>query len=108
MSSSKNLEFKKTAFLSKSNSTFIEEMYMKFIKNDPNLPNSWKEYFSEIADEADIVIKEINRFLDEYIREVEYSLSSRENAFVYGKLLNQGRGIISTWKGDYKIRKTRV
>ena len=32
MSSSKNLEYKKTAFLSKSNSSFIEEMYMKFIK----------------------------------------------------------------------------
>ena len=30
MSSSKNLEFEKTAFLSKSNSAFIEEMYLKF------------------------------------------------------------------------------
>ena len=38
MSSSKNLEYKKTAFLSKSNNAFIEEMYMKFIKNDPNNP----------------------------------------------------------------------
>ena len=47
MSSSKNLEYKKTAFLSKSNSSFIEEMYMKFINNDPKLPDSWKEYFSE-------------------------------------------------------------
>ena len=60
MSSSKNLEFEKTAFLSKSNSAFIEEMYMKFINNDPNLPDSWKEYFKEIGDEADVVIKEIN------------------------------------------------
>ena len=60
MSSSKNLEFEKTAFLSKSNSAFIEEMYMKFINNDPNLPDSWREYFNEIGDEADDVIKEIN------------------------------------------------
>ena len=60
MSSSKNLEYKKTAFLAKSNSTFIEEMHMKFINNDPNLPNSWREYFKEIGDEADVVIKEIN------------------------------------------------
>ena len=38
MSSSKNLEFeKKTAFLSKSNSAFIEEMYLKFVNNDPNI-----------------------------------------------------------------------
>ena len=60
MSSSKNLEFKKTAFLTKSNSAFIEEMYMKFINNDPNLPDSWREYFNQIGDEADVVIKEIN------------------------------------------------
>ena len=60
MSSSKNLEFEKTAFLSKSNSAFIEEMYVKFINNDSNLPDSWKEYFKEIGDEADIVLKEIN------------------------------------------------
>jgi len=60
MSSSKNLVFEKTAFLSKSNSAFIEEMYVKFINNDPNLPDSWKEYFKEIGDEADIVLKEIN------------------------------------------------
>ncbi|MDC0945786.1 2-oxoglutarate dehydrogenase E1 component [Candidatus Pelagibacter sp.] len=60
MSSSKNLEFEKTAFLSKSNSAFIEEMHVKFINNDPNLPDSWKEYFKEIGDEADIVLKEIN------------------------------------------------
>ena len=60
MSSSKNLEYKKTAFLSKSNSAFIEEMYMKFVNNDPNLPNSWVEYFSEIGDEADVIIKDLN------------------------------------------------
>ncbi len=60
MSSSKNLEYEKTAFLSKSNSAFIEEMYIKFVNNDPNLPNSWKEYFNEIGDEVDVVIKEIN------------------------------------------------
>ena len=33
---------------------------MKFINNDPNLPNSWRDYFNEINDEADDVIKEIN------------------------------------------------
>ena len=60
MSSSKNLEFKKTAFLSKSNSAFIEEMYMKFANNDPTLPDSWKRYFNEIGDELDIIVNEIN------------------------------------------------
>ena len=49
MSSSKNLEYAKTAFLSKSNSAFIEEMYLKFVNNDPDLPDGWREYFSDIG-----------------------------------------------------------
>ena len=60
MSSSKNLEFEKTAFLSKSNSAFIEEMYLKFVNNDPSLPDSWKTYFNKIGDEADEIVNEIN------------------------------------------------
>ena len=60
MSSTKNLEYKKTAFLSKSNSTFIEEMYMKYVNNDPTLPDSWVKYFTEIGEEEDIIINEIN------------------------------------------------
>jgi 2-oxoglutarate dehydrogenase E1 component len=60
MSSSKNLEYEKTAFLSKLNNAFIEEMYIKFVNKDPSLPNSWREYFTEIGDEANVIINEIN------------------------------------------------
>ena len=47
MSSSKNLEFEKTSFLSKSNSAFIERMYLKFVNKDADLPESWKDYTIE-------------------------------------------------------------
>ena len=60
MSSTKNFELKETAFLSKSNSNFIEEMYLKFVNNDPELPDSWRNYFREIGDDEDIIVKEIN------------------------------------------------
>ena len=60
MSSSKNLEYRKTSFLNKSNSAFIEEMYLKYINKDLDLADSWKEYFSEIEDEMHEVIKDIN------------------------------------------------
>ena len=60
MSSTKNLEYKKTSFLNKSNSAFIEEMYLKYINKESDLDQSWKEYFSEIEDDIDEVIKEIN------------------------------------------------
>jgi 2-oxoglutarate dehydrogenase E1 component len=60
MSASKNIEYEKTSFLNKSNSAFIEQMYLKFINNDADLPDSWKNYFEEIGDELNIVAKEIN------------------------------------------------
>ena len=60
MSPSKNLEYEKTAFLSKSNSAFIEHLYVRYINKDPNLPESWRSYFSEIGDETDTIVKEIN------------------------------------------------
>ena len=60
MSSSKNQELEKTSFLSKSNNAFIEQMYLKFINKDSDLPESWKSYFQEIGEEINIVAKEIN------------------------------------------------
>ena len=60
MSTSKNIEYKKTSFLSKSNSAFIEQMYLKFINKDSDLPESWKNYFLDIGEEIDLVVKEIN------------------------------------------------
>ena len=60
MSSSKNLEFEKTGFLSKSNSAFIEQMYLQYINRDPQLPDSWKNYFDEIGEEIEVIVNEIN------------------------------------------------
>ncbi|MDC0855959.1 2-oxoglutarate dehydrogenase E1 component [Candidatus Pelagibacter sp.] len=60
MASSKNQEFEKTSFLSKSNGAFIEQMYLKFINKDTDLPKSWFNYFEEIDDELNIIVKEIN------------------------------------------------
>ena len=59
MTSSKNIEFKKTSFLNKSNSAFIEEMYIKYIEKDPNLPKSWREYFKDLNDDIESIIKEV-------------------------------------------------
>ena len=59
MSLSKNLEYQKTSFLSKSNSAFIEKMYLRFIKNDTSLPESWKKYFKSLDEDLASVAKEI-------------------------------------------------
>ena len=60
MSASKNLEYEKTSFLNKSNSAFIERMYLKFVNKDADLPDSWKDYFEGIGEELNIIAKEIN------------------------------------------------
>ncbi len=59
MSSSKNIEIAKTSFLNKSNSTFIEEMYLRFIEKDPSLPESWKSYFNSLGEDIEVITKEI-------------------------------------------------
>jgi len=60
MSSSKNLVFERNSFLSKSNNKFIEQMYLKFINKDSDLPESWQLYFEGIGDDLNTVTKEIN------------------------------------------------
>jgi len=60
MASSKNLEYKKVSFLNKANSAFIEQMYLKFINEDSDLPESWKNYFDTIDEDLNIVVNEIN------------------------------------------------
>ncbi|MFL2895578.1 MAG: 2-oxoglutarate dehydrogenase E1 component [Candidatus Pelagibacter sp.] len=59
MSSSNNLENKNATFLNKSNSRFIEEMYIKFIEGDPNLPESWRSYFEDLNEDLEVISKEI-------------------------------------------------
>ena len=60
MSSIKNLEFEKTSFLSKSNNAFIEQMYLKFINKDSDLPESWQQYFDGMTEDLSMIAKEIN------------------------------------------------
>ena len=60
MSAFKNKVFQTTSFLSKSNSSYIEQMYEKFC-NDPNqLPDSWKQYFDALGEEKELISKETN------------------------------------------------
>ena len=60
MSASKNFEYEKNSFLNKSNSAFIEQMYLKFINKDLDLPESWQNYFEGIGEDLNTIVKEIN------------------------------------------------
>ena len=58
MSSSKNPEIENTSFLTKSNSSFIENMYLRYIEKDKTLPVSWQSYFKSLDEEQSLVIEE--------------------------------------------------
>ena len=60
MSAYKNKIFQTTSFLSKSNSSYIEEMYEKFCNSPDDVPDSWRQYFDGITDNHNIVKKEIS------------------------------------------------
>ena len=59
MSISSNRKLEETSFLSKSNSTFIEQMYLKYLNKDANLSAEWKTYFEKLNEETSVAIKEL-------------------------------------------------
>ena len=54
-----NTIFNKTSFLEGSNSSFIEELYLKYINNPENVPQSWREFFDGLDEDKKIIQTEI-------------------------------------------------
>ncbi len=59
MSAEKNLNLKKTSFLSKTNSSFIEQMYLRYVNKDTSLPESWRDYFADLNEDVKSIINDI-------------------------------------------------
>ena len=112
MSASKNLEYEKTSFLNKSNSAFIERMYLKFVNKDADLPESWKDYFEGIGDELNVIAQEINgpswgpkknkididelqKKIDQKENDIENNIVDRSEKFNYQLLANSNKDSIS-------------
>jgi len=102
MSSSKNLEFEKNSFLNKSNSAFIEQMYLKFINKDKDLPKSWQNYFEGIGEELNIIANEIKGpswrpskkkiYIDELQKKIdqeESSIQKKDKVIVHKEYLSK-------------------
>ena len=50
MSISSNRKLEETSFLSKSNSAFIEQMYLKYLNKDTDLPSDMNDWDTNILD----------------------------------------------------------
>ena len=59
LSNKNNTIFEKTSFLQGANSSFIKELYLKYL-NDPNsIPKSWTEFFDGLGEDQEVIKKEI-------------------------------------------------
>tara|TARA_B100002051_G_scaffold275735_1_gene320735 strand:+ start:598 stop:3501 length:2904 start_codon:yes stop_codon:yes gene_type:complete len=58
-SNKENIIFEKTSFLHGNNSPFIEQLYLKYLNNPTNVPQSWKEFFDGLNEQRDIIKSEI-------------------------------------------------
>ena len=54
-----NIIFEKTSFLQGSNSSFIKELYLKYLNNPKSIPRSWMEFFDGLNEDQEIIKKEI-------------------------------------------------
>ena len=53
-----SIELDKTAFLTGDTSGFLEELYTRYLTDPAGLDPSWREFFSELGDEASDVLAE--------------------------------------------------
>ena len=54
-----NIVFEKTSFLHGSNSPFIKELYLKYLKDPQSIPESWLEFFDGLDEDQETIKKEI-------------------------------------------------
>tara|TARA_B100001250_G_scaffold180777_1_gene155470 strand:- start:5304 stop:8186 length:2883 start_codon:yes stop_codon:yes gene_type:complete len=54
-----NKIFEKTSFLSGNNTSFIGELYSKYLNDPEAVPKSWKEFFNAFSAEKEIIKNEI-------------------------------------------------
>jgi len=54
-----NTIFEKTSFLQGGNSPFIEELYLQYLKNPKDIPESWVKLFDGLNEDQETIKKEI-------------------------------------------------
>jgi len=54
-----NVLFQKTSFLQGGNSSFIKELYLKYLKNPESIPQSWSEFFDGLGEDRETIKREI-------------------------------------------------
>ncbi len=59
MSSSDNITFKKTSFLTGVNSEFINQFYSDYLSDPKSLPTGWKIFFDGLSEDEKLILKDL-------------------------------------------------
>jgi 2-oxoglutarate dehydrogenase E1 component len=59
LSNKNNTIFEKTSFLQGANSSFIRELYLKYLNDPKSIPQSWSQFFDGLGEDQEIIKKEI-------------------------------------------------
>ena len=54
-----NSIFEKTSFLQGSNTPFIQDLYIQYLNNPKNIPQSWANFFDGLGEDQKTIEKEI-------------------------------------------------
>ena len=106
-----NTIFDKTSFLEGSNSSFIEELYLKYINNPEKVPQSWREFFDGLDEDQKIIQTEIqgpswSPKKNNISKIIDRTKISAEDDFTKKKLLSNGG--IATKDGYEKEKEQSV
>ena len=81
--------YEKTSFLQGNNSTFIEEMYLKYVKNPNDIPQSWKSFFDNLGEDHKAIQNEIRGPSWSPVKKnISTRVSERYSSFSEDKLSN--------------------
>jgi len=90
-----NTIFDKTSFLESSNSSFIEELYLRYTNNPENVSQSWREFFDGLDEDQKIIKTEIqgpswSPKKNNISKIIDKAKISAEDDFTKKKLLSNG------------------
>ncbi len=80
-----NITFARTSFLQGGNSSFIKELYYKYLNNPKSVPESWVEFFDALGEDRETVIKEILG--------PSWSPTKNKNLETYSKLIEENKNL---------------
>ena len=97
-----NTIFNKTSFLESSNSSFIEDLYLKYIHNPENIPQSWREFFDGLDEDQKIIQTEIqgpswSPKKNDISKIIDKAKISAEGDFTRKELLSNGDSSYKRW-----------